>query len=133
MLFRSDGLAGFLSISEIGNLDDLCTAYYHADAVANILSFSQLRENGHRITFNPGPDNADTFTVRTDRSAFTFDKRTNGLYVCEFGNDRTLAISTVNDNESKFTKREVLQAQAARALQKRMGYPPTPNLSKRYS
>ena len=40
-------------------------AYYHADAVANILSFSQLRENGHSITFNPGPDNADAFTVTT--------------------------------------------------------------------
>ena len=62
--------------------------------------------------------------MTTDTSAFTFNKRNNGLYVCEFGNDRTLAISTVNNNESKFTKREVLQTQAARALQKRMGYPP---------
>ena len=40
---KFDGLAEFLSITEIGNLNDPCTAYYHADAVANILSFSQLR------------------------------------------------------------------------------------------
>ena len=118
---KFDGRAGFLSISEIGNLNVLCTAYYHADAVANILSFSQLRENGHSITFNSGRDNADAFTVTTDASAFTFNKRNNGLYVCEFGNDSTLAISTVNNNESKFTKRE---AQAARALHKLIGYPP---------
>ena len=118
---KFDGRAGFLSISEIGNLSVLSTAYYYADAVANILSFSQLRENGHSITFNSGPDNADAFTVTTDASAFTFNKRNNGLYVCEFGNDSTLAISTVNSNESKFTKQE---AQAARALHKLICYPP---------
>ena len=48
----------------------------------------------------------------------------------EFGNDRTLAISTVNNNKSKFTKREVLQAQAVRALKKRMGYPPDAKLTR---
>ena len=44
--------------------------------------------------------------MTTDTSAFSFNKQNNGLCVCEFGNDRTLAISTVNNNESKFTNIE---------------------------
>ena len=120
-----DGLAGILPISEIGDLEDLCSAYYSPHAIANIVSFSQLRENGHAITYNSGYGrNPDTFTVRTPLDLYTFSRRTNGLYVCDISHHRTVAVTTVADNEALFTRAEVIKAKQARNLMQRMGHPP---------
>ena len=45
-----DGLNGTLSINKKGSLYDICTAYLHTDALANIMSFSQVRTLGHTIS-----------------------------------------------------------------------------------
>ena len=120
-----DGLAGILPISEIGDLEDLCSAYYSPHAIANIVSFSQLRENGHTITYNSGYGRSpDTFTVRTPLDTYIFSSRTNGLYVCDISHHRTVAVTTVADNEALFTRTEVEKAKQARNLMKRMGHPP---------
>lgn len=121
-----DGLAGMLPISEIGDLEDLCSAYYSPHAIANIVSFSQLRENGHTITYNSGHGRSpDTFTVRTPLGTYVFSSRTNGLYVCDIKDHyRTMAVTTVADNEALFTRAEVEKAKQARHLVQRMGNPP---------
>ena len=126
---RFDGLAGVLPISQIGDLDQLCSAYYSPEAVANIISFSQLRENGHVITYNSGQGlTSDSFTVSTPHRTYVFSMRHNGLYVCDLDNHQTAAITTITENESKFTKREVLQARLARDFSRRMGHPPDSKL-----
>ena len=126
---RFDGLAGVLPISQIGDLDQLCSAYYSPHAVANIISFSQLRENGHTITYDSGfGPTTDSFTVRTPRTMYVFSMRPNGLYVCDIDDHRTVAVTTIAENESRFTRREVLQARAARDLSRRMGHPPDSKL-----
>jgi hypothetical protein len=57
------GISGTLTASQHGQVNDLRTAYYHADAPANIISFSQLHKAGHAITM--GKDNS--FTVQTSQ------------------------------------------------------------------
>ena len=38
-----DGISGVLSTDKVGDFHNLCKVHIHKDAVANILSFSQLR------------------------------------------------------------------------------------------
>ena len=47
-----DGLHGNLKINTTGSLMGICKAYHHPEAVANILSFSQLKDLSHDIIYN---------------------------------------------------------------------------------
>jgi hypothetical protein len=58
------GIAGALITTEAGALRDLGKAYYHHLSPANILSFSQLREEGLTIRFERR-DKTDMFIVST--------------------------------------------------------------------
>ena len=114
------GISGTLTASQYGSVNDLCTAYYHADAPANIISFSQLHNEGHAITM--GKDNS--FTVRTKQHTYRFTHRRNGLYVCPAKQTTPMLITSVQQNEHHHTKREVIRAKEARALQQRLANPP---------
>ena len=107
------GISGTLTVSQHGHVDDLCTAYYHPDAPANIISFSQLHKAGHTITM--GKDNS--FTVKTKQHTYRFTHRANGLYVCRAKQPTPILITSVQENEHHHTKREVTRAKEARALQ----------------
>ena len=76
------GLAGSLHTSQKGTLRDMCTAYYHPDSPANILSFSQLREANHDIKFST-EGGLDAFIVTTQDYSYKFEKREDGLYICD--------------------------------------------------
>ena len=125
-----DGLTGDLEVSKGGRLLDLCPAYFHPKAMANIVSHSQLREIGHTVEFTPGTHEAeqDSFTVTTSNAVYHFPRRSNGLYVCDTTPRYIGAITTAKENEAKYSKREVAQAQRARELQKRLCNPPDKKL-----
>ena len=114
------GISGTLTALQHGRMSDLCTAYYHPDAPANIISFSQLHRAGHAITM--GKDNS--FTVKTKHNTYRFTQRANGLYVCRAHQSTPVLIASVQQNEHHHTKREVTRAQEARALQQRLANPP---------
>jgi Reverse transcriptase (RNA-dependent DNA polymerase) len=118
-----NGIAGALTTTKAGALRDLGKAYYHHLSPANILSFSQLREEGHAIHFERR-DKTDMFIVSTPSFEYQFKDRGAGLYVCDFTPMKTSLVSTIQDNASMHTKREVAQAKAARELQERMAHPP---------
>lgn len=117
------GLAGALTTTTVGAIRDLGNAHYHQNSPANILSFSQLRDAGHNIQFEK-VDDIDTFTVTTQDFVYHFKERGAGLYVCDLKPIKTALVSTVYDNASQHSKREVAQALAARELQERMAHPP---------
>ena len=75
-----DGLNGTLSIDQKGSLQGLCDAYFHEAALANILSFSQIRSLGHHILYDA---HKDRFTLHSTNFSGThaFERHPNGLYV----------------------------------------------------
>jgi hypothetical protein len=101
----------------VRDFNGLCKVHIHKDATANILSFSQLRQMGHSITYNEGerPDD-DNFTITYPREELRFVHRTDGLYVHDTHKGHTCLITTVAENEARYTKSEVNQARDARQM-----------------
>ena len=128
-----DGISGVLSTDTVGEFLGLCRAHVHRDAIANILSFSQLRQLGISIAYDEGenPDD-DSFTILHDSGNLKFTHRENGLYVHDTraSADRTCLVTTVADNEALYSRREVIRAREARQLQRRMANPPDAKLIK---
>lgn len=77
-----NGIAGALVTKKAGALRDLGNAYYHHLSPANILSFSQVRDEGHAIHFERR-DNTDMFVVTTPSFEYHFKDRGDGLYICD--------------------------------------------------
>jgi hypothetical protein len=121
------GIGGTISTDQVGQLGDLGNAYLCADAPANIVSFSQVREAGHTVQFTENAPN-DMFTITTPRSEYRFVKLTNGLHVCPRPTPLTSLIATVANNERMYTKKDVIKAQDARGLQQHMANPPNSRL-----
>ena len=120
-----DGLNGTLSINKKGSLYDICTAYLHTDALANILSFSQVRTLGHTISYDATQDSFTLYPISHPRT-YVFQRCPNGLYVANMDStdQRTVLVTTVKDNEALYPKRDVIKAKAARQLQQRLANPP---------
>lgn len=129
-----DGLNGTLSIDKKGCLQGLCDAYFHTAALANILSFSQVRSLGHHIAYNSHKDSF-TLSPTTYSRAYEFLRRPNGLYVADMALDDHLSghIATVAENEARHSKRDVTKAKLARQLQRRLGNPPDAKLKRALS
>ena len=74
-----DGISGVLSTDTIGELRGICQVHLHREAIANILSFSQLRQMGHSITYNEGSNpEDDSFTIEHGSGQLRFTHRANG-------------------------------------------------------
>jgi hypothetical protein len=101
-----DGISGVLSTDMVGDFNGLCNVHIHKDAIANILSFSQLRQMGHSITYNEGERaDDDNFTITYPRGELRFAHRADGLYVHDTRKDHTCLITTVAENEARYTRR----------------------------
>jgi hypothetical protein len=109
-------------------------AHVHRDAIANILSFSQLRQQGISIVYDEGEHpNNDSFTVLHHSGNLRFTHHTNGLYVHDTRVGNQFLITTVADNEAQLSRREVELAREARQLQRRLANPPDAKLIKALS
>ena len=51
-----DGLSGSINITQKGSLGSICEAYYHKDIIANILSVSAIRSEGHTLEYENESD-----------------------------------------------------------------------------
>jgi predicted lactoylglutathione lyase len=96
---------------------------YSDQALANVLSFSATRTD-YEITYDVS---SDTFTVNIAPTVIFLFVNKGGLYVCDmstFVQRRAVAaVVTVQDNMSKFSKREIAGAENARELMRQLGYP----------
>jgi hypothetical protein len=100
-----DGISGVLSTDTVGDFLGLCRAHVHRSAIANILSFSQLRQLGISIVYSEGDDpNDDSFTIIHNSGNLKSTHRANGLYVHDTRAraDNTCLVTTVADNEALY-------------------------------
>ena len=125
-------IAGALETTTTGVVRDLGNAYFQKLSSANIISFSQLREQGHQIKFKQRC-NTDTFIISTPNYEYHLKDRGAGLYVCDLTPTSTAHVTTVEDNAALHSKREVGQALAARELQEQMAHPPDNKLAQALS
>jgi hypothetical protein len=104
-----DGISGILSTDTVGDFNGLCKVHIHEDAIANILSFSLLRQMGQSITYDQGerPDD-DSVTIMHPGGELLFVHRTDGLYVHDTRKDRTCLIITVADNVARYSSGTVV-------------------------
>ena len=102
-----DGLKGTLTVNQCGSLLGICPAYYHPDAVANIISFSQVKDLGLNIIYNGANDE---FVLTFGMGTCSFTRRANGLYICDIQSTSLAVVTTVSENEAHFTSREVTEA-----------------------
>jgi hypothetical protein len=123
-----------VSISQEGEFLDIGTVFYSKDAAANILSFASQVDAGADIRYNGAKDELSLCPTNS-HNVYLFTRRNvvgsgSRLYSCQrTGMDAinptsyNALVSTVEENQQKFTKREVAQAGKARELLARMGFP----------
>ncbi|MGL4351112.1 MAG: hypothetical protein ACRCT2_11200, partial [Plesiomonas shigelloides] len=122
---------GTVSVNMEGDWDGYGTVWYLEGALANILSFSRVRDKKFKIEYDPDAKDPtkDVFKiVKQDGTVRTFH-RSAGLYVSEAfaqaGNisDGTALVSTVDDNKSRYTVADYERAAKVRELQRTVGRP----------
>ena len=105
----------------IGDFGAFGPVNYCPDAIANVLSFAEVKDN-HRVLWD---NEDDAFTVETDAGQSITFCRNGKLYSCNMKKHtmESVCVTTVEDNESKFTRREVIAARLARDVAKELAYP----------
>jgi Reverse transcriptase (RNA-dependent DNA polymerase) len=119
-----NGVSGQIITNVVGIFNNMSEVYYHPHAIANILSQSQEKDNGARVTYD---DDHDIYSVcYEEREPIVFE-RIGGLYCFDTLNPHSTSYraltSTVHDNKLKFTKREVQRADKAIEVRRRLAYP----------
>lgn len=109
-----------LFTNEVGDFEDLATVYIADGAIVNVLSHSDMHDNGMKITLSN-----DAFTVINPRSnpqrGLVFG-RVGGLYAVNMQSNFA-GVTTVAERALKYQKRDIKQAELAREVSKRLGFP----------
>jgi hypothetical protein len=131
-------------VNLVGDHPDFGTVFFHPKAAANILcQFDMVRKMGCKIELN---DEAHEYRMSNTKTGTVYVfKEWNKLCTCTCEpvvdllqrlnnpNSSVMQVATVENNIRSYTKREVAQAQAARELQARLGYPSDKTLSEMVS
>lgn len=115
--------AGTVVVNHMGTLKGYGSVWYHPDAIANILSLSNVQDK-FRVTYDSSRGNC--FIVhRPDGTQRVFMPTDNGLYASNVNSaeNGVIMVSTVAENVKSFTKREVKRAEQARRLMAVIGRP----------
>ena len=129
--------AGKSIIDEMGDLPGFGPVWVHRNGIANILSFHAVKAmEGYSISYDSKIN--DIFKVeKPDGSIQEFNPSAKGLYYADFSKSFTkllaqakrvqfkgtqLEIHTTTENKAKFSKQDVIRAEAARALQHTAGH-----------
>jgi hypothetical protein len=125
-----NGIGGQIKVNKIGHLHPFGNVYFHPKAQANILSYGRVGKK-YEIEYS---HRDKLFTVHAPGYTLPFHEH-ESLHKCNFHNfedyrSEDCLISTVAENESKFSKREVRDAKQASQLTRRMAYPSDKDLIK---
>jgi hypothetical protein len=119
--------AGVTYTDMIGELDGYGTVWYYPDGIANILSLSRVRRD-FPVVYNSEEENVFKMK-RKDGSYREFQQADSGLYYSVMNEketgEATALINTVDDNKSKYSKYDYMQAVLARKIQATIGRPST--------
>ena len=114
------GIGGKLTTNIVGIFNGTSEVFYHAEAIANILSQSQERDNGATIIYNSEQDNYAVSYAGYNTLLF---QRVGGLYFYDASDPKVLANNTVRENKLKYTKRQVKKAEEATRIRRRLFFP----------
>ena len=116
------GVGGRLEVNLQGDFGPFGPMAHNPAAIANILSIDSLPHRASVTYDHPSRQ----YVIQLDGISYIFQGRpgTKGLPVCNF-DDLTSesVITTVAQNMSKYSKRELAEAQEAALFEKRMAYP----------
>lgn len=122
-----NGIGGCLTTNLRGVYNGDRKVFYHPDAIANILSQSEEKDNGAHIVYD---NNNDSYTVTYPKSSrvLVFE-RVGGLYCYDASvspspvPNYSLSFKTVKENIKKYTKAQVKRANKAVEVRRRLAYP----------
>ena len=118
-----------IEVNHEGELKHFGKVLFSKDAIANILALSRIeKDKTMKIKYKQGI--GFQFTTINDFT-YNFNLIDHGKYACNFKKEIELEqiyLSTIAENESAYSKREINNAKIARQLQKRLGYPTTESM-----
>ena len=107
----------------------LGSAYLAGQSVGNILSFGKVVDEAHYVWYE---SDTDMFYVQMERNGrvYQFDRNNPAnIYITSisnptnsFGSRARVLVNTVQENMSRYTKREIARAASARDYQRKLGY-----------
>ena len=116
--------AGTKRTNKIGTLPGYGDVWYDEHGIANILSLSNVTTK-HRVTYDS--QNNDGFVVHKAKGQNQYFKQhKSGLFFLDTraqNEHSNVFMTTVDDNKSKFTKRDIKMAELARSIQDKIGRP----------
>ena len=105
-------------------------AYVSDQSVGNILSFADARDNSYSLQWN---NVCDRFELQVfeggETYMFTRHPESSSLYLCDL-REAVVYVTTVTANQKFYSKREKVNANKARLLQRRLGFVSTQTLIK---
>ena len=123
-----DASAGGLRVSKAGVMQGLSGLTggvgLVANASANVISQSKLKDAGYRVQYD---EPRDVYRVTGDYVEFVFKRkvgpsgRRSAHYSCDMADMEKVLIHSVTDNMRRYNKREVGEAIAARDFQEKLG------------
>ena len=132
---KSNG-GGYLVANQVGHFPGFGQVHYHKNSVANVLSLSKVSDK-YKVTFDNSVDNA--FLVHGRNKVHRFKRSPSGLYFLDAtkrpqcGTDKlsfdvpkanaTTLVTTVKDNMTKYTSRQIKLALLARSIYTMTGRP----------
>lgn len=122
------GISGTLTTNMVGDFPFFGEVYYHPESKANVLCFYDLTKRC-KVRYD---SSANIFTVENKEGHSLKFKPKEKLYICDGRHLRQqkeiTLIQTVEENELKYSKRDVERAEAARDLKNKLGNPSTKDL-----
>jgi hypothetical protein len=120
--------AGVTATNLVGTLPGYGTVWYHPTGIANILSLARVCKAGYDVSYSSS--NGNTFIVtKPDGSVRNFKQSDEGLFYLDTNlnarNGGTMLITTVADNQYKYSNRDYSRASLARKIQRIIGRPST--------
>ena len=96
--------------------------WFSKNAITNIISLKHLIQQ-YWVTYD---SNDETFVVHRDKDGLTnmeFQMHESGLHYYDPKNKQLTFVNTVSNNKESYSKKQVKEAETARALYAKLGYP----------
>ena len=113
--------AGSRVLTQIADLPSYGVVWFDPDGPVNLLSFHNAKNN-YQVEYQ-----GDKFTLqdKSGKVKYTFKPSTQGLYYMDTEKNEHSFLTTVKDNEAKYSQSDVDRAKGARQLQISIGCPST--------
>ncbi|MGC9156348.1 MAG: reverse transcriptase domain-containing protein, partial [Ferrimicrobium sp.] len=128
---RVSGVGGIVSVDKVGDFGSFGEVYVSEASPANVLSFSAVRKQ-LRVSYEY---DADVFSVHAPEGTMEFVPFDSGsesghLYAYNVPYPESVLVQTVEERMKLYSRRQVAAAEAARDLERVLGYPSAASMIK---